>query len=459
MFFGLKSFASGEEQYNLQSKVRMASIFITEELRYAYSVQIIDSSNFAIPNEVTDELNYIYIKNNKLYHKNKDNNVAREIPMTTSDNVNINLIVNTTNTNGMINFKVIGTDGESTYDIVTDVSVLNLKSSIKKEGVSNSTSSYGVVYEKVDPDEVTSLRVVPNLIREDHDFPSDFRLTLIKEELIEFEEEYFSLGGAFKSMTIDEIEIDNNVVVLTIDGELDEIEKGFASITVKGTALKGGNDLTATIEVRSLRTEPPKANPLPGKVKKNQEIRLSSETIEAEIYFTMDGTDIDLAEPNHKYNPTLDINSRNVPVVEEDVTIKAMATKEGLGDSLIETFEYYIYPFIQSVSRVATANKFTITLTEEVIFDGSPLYNADGKPYYLNDSGFKVYYLQSIENKRYIDVEKVLLQDSYSIIIETKNIPGGSGEVFFIEYDQKSGYEIRSTSTNRLLEKTTISTH
>ncbi len=72
--FAMRSYNVGEARSNVQQNVRIASDYISRQLRYAFEVQILDSS-FAIPTTVDsdDDFNYIFInENNAIEHRHKD---------------------------------------------------------------------------------------------------------------------------------------------------------------------------------------------------------------------------------------------------------------------------------------------------------------------------------------------------------------------------------------------------
>ncbi|MTH53009.1 endonuclease [Bacillus mangrovi] len=74
------------------------------------------------------------------------------------------------------------------------------------------------------------------------------------------------------------------------------------------------------------------ADPDSGLVKAGTEVKLSSDTAGAEIYYTTDGSD-----------PSKNSNKYTEPVkIEKDTVIKAAAVKDGMKDSAISVFEYTI---------------------------------------------------------------------------------------------------------------------
>lgn len=69
-FFGAQAFKTGERQSNTQQAVRLAADFISNEIRYASSLDIIAIEN--VPNNfntTTDDYYYLYNKNNQIYYR------------------------------------------------------------------------------------------------------------------------------------------------------------------------------------------------------------------------------------------------------------------------------------------------------------------------------------------------------------------------------------------------------
>jgi prepilin-type N-terminal cleavage/methylation domain-containing protein len=64
-FFGVRTFAKGESQSQAQYDIRMASTFVTREVRNAVSFQLVP-----IPTTYASGFEYLYIKNNQLIHYN-----------------------------------------------------------------------------------------------------------------------------------------------------------------------------------------------------------------------------------------------------------------------------------------------------------------------------------------------------------------------------------------------------
>ena len=113
-----------------------------------------------------------------------------------------------------------------------------------------------------------------------------------------------------------------------------------------------------------------------GEVKMGTEIALSCATQDAEIHYTLDGTD-----------PTAESELYTTPIkIEDVVTIKAIAYKDG-EVSLIATAEYGILPYIESLTSLADAPdgaKFQMGTDLIVVYCyGAYNYIYDGTSYSL----------------------------------------------------------------------------
>ncbi|ATW26162.1 chitobiase/beta-hexosaminidase C-terminal domain-containing protein [Candidatus Formimonas warabiya] len=108
----------------------------------------------------------------------------------------------------------------------------------------------------------------------------------------------------------------------TFDGipELEETEESWSKT------------ITVTVSSDTPTVAAPTANPLPGVYSSHQSVRLSSATADAEIYYTVDGSEP--SDSSTLYYSPITVNS--------SMTIKAFAVKAGYQDSAVKTFSYTI---------------------------------------------------------------------------------------------------------------------
>lgn len=109
------------------------------------------------------------------------------------------------------------------------------------------------------------------------------------------------------------------------------------------------------------------ADPAQGAVPAGTEVILSTSTADASIYYT---TDIN-AEPDTQYTTPI--------VVNEPVTIKAVAKKEGMTDSDISTFEYTLLQIITAQEAKGKPN------TTKVRVKGIVTYSTQGRTIFMQD--------------------------------------------------------------------------
>ena len=105
---------------------------------------------------------------------------------------------------------------------------------------------------------------------------------------------------------------------------------------------------TPTPVVETVKT--PTFNPAAGEVEEGTVVTIASETEGATIYYTTDGT-----------TPTTASTKGNTVTVTEDVTIKAIAVKEGMNNSEVATAEYTVKVEVTPVVDVAD---LTLDFTE-----------------------------------------------------------------------------------------------
>lgn len=123
--FGERSFRVGSSQSIIQQNIRMASDFVSREVRYATNLRIYaDMASAGIPNPIPSdhEFNYIVIDGSVIKHLDKDGETI--IPQGLSDGVIFDLVFQRKSGN-ILYVKISGTDNVRSYDIETEVLLLN----------------------------------------------------------------------------------------------------------------------------------------------------------------------------------------------------------------------------------------------------------------------------------------------------------------------------------------------
>lgn len=141
-----------------------------------------------------------------------------------------------------------------------------------------------------------------------------------------------SLSSTIAAISTDTLQLDTNgQAELTVSGEL----PGTTMLTfgVVGTDVEGRTTVSVKEEAR-LVTLSPKASRVTGsQVYRGTQIRLSSETENAAIYYTLDGTEPQ--ETSLRYD-----DSEPIVITSDDVQIKAMAIGHDLPKSDVSVFDY-----------------------------------------------------------------------------------------------------------------------
>ena len=230
-------------------------------------------------------------------------------------------------------------------------------------------------------------------------------------------------------------------IYYTLDGSVPSAASGLKysqpiaiteDVTIRAIAVKEGmtDSETAVFEyyVQEGPVVPPSTNeqvakpsasiPSGSTVEKNTTVTLSSATAGATIYFTLDGSDPSAASGLKYLQPI---------VIPDDVTIRAIAVKEGMLDSDPAVFEYYV-SVITGIPVVKDPSQYRMFISPNPVRSGKPckvLFNIPDnalKDFYISvysTSGEKVY-----ENQRLIPVVEItgLRQGSY--IIRLSDIKG-----------------------------------
>lgn len=147
------------------------------------------------------------------------------------------------------------------------------------------------------------------------------------------------------------------------------------AVTIKAVAKKGNTYSDVATFTYTIKTDTPDdgkkvkspvADPAAGAVKKGTQVRLKSETQGAAIYYTTDKTD-PVAESKYLYNDETPI------IIEEPVTIKAFAVKDGLDNSDVVSFTYTVTD--ESPVDPEKPEIKTININECTITVPSAIYN------------------------------------------------------------------------------------
>jgi prepilin-type N-terminal cleavage/methylation domain-containing protein len=138
MFFGygLRAFDTGTERSIVNNNLRMAAEAITNEVRFAEAIAIIDASD--IPDPVGDDI-YLYI-NNAGRIERKDQDESRIIPHELDSDIILELGFEKQSSNVL---KVIITETNSNIALETEIQILNIAGSNSIENSSGNTIRIG----------------------------------------------------------------------------------------------------------------------------------------------------------------------------------------------------------------------------------------------------------------------------------------------------------------------------
>jgi len=141
-----------------------------------------------------------------------------------------------------------------------------------------------------------------------------------------------SVSSSIATVTQEAVLDTDGKAVLQVTGELSGSTVLYVSVD--------DTDIKAEINVRVAMPEPMEQLPMltasipsGSTVEKNTTVTLSSEITDAAIYYTLDGSSPSATSGSEFTQPI---------AITEDVTIKAMAVKEGMLNSEIALFEYYV---------------------------------------------------------------------------------------------------------------------
>lgn len=118
--FGARTFSFGQNQHDIQYEIRMASSFITNEIRNSTSFVLVETAA-----EGGDGFNYIFLKESKIIHRNElgvDTNK-------TSANISgmIVKLIKLDNKNNLVDLEINATKKTQNYSIETQIFLNNIK--------------------------------------------------------------------------------------------------------------------------------------------------------------------------------------------------------------------------------------------------------------------------------------------------------------------------------------------
>jgi prepilin-type N-terminal cleavage/methylation domain-containing protein len=121
-FFGSRTFSTGESQSNMQRDIRQSASFITSELRYATSIEMVGT-----PTPTSgDGYHYISIEGSRIKHTDTTGNVAYKTAAVLQELTPM-FTLKLENGRNIMHFKLIGTNGSQTYELETKVLLYNAK--------------------------------------------------------------------------------------------------------------------------------------------------------------------------------------------------------------------------------------------------------------------------------------------------------------------------------------------
>ncbi len=161
--------------------------------------------------------------------------------------------------------------------------------------------------------------------------------------------------------------------VVTANADLTETKTATITAKIKGTDYS--DSCLVTVNVADM-AKAPYATPEGGKVEKGTKVLLNTETIGADIYYTVDGTDPAL-DASGKTAGTTKLYSDAV-IVDKAMTIKAMAVCDGYKNSPVAEFKYEIF---QNWGDISAADQKALFAGDASKVPEGIWYLIDGKVY------------------------------------------------------------------------------
>lgn len=138
--FGNRTFSSGDTRYDIQTSLRSAVNYVTEQVRYSTDIEIINSGSVPDQSLVPQYINYLYYDNatNSIIHLNKY--FIKSIPVVNVSGTNTGSInFNSVSPYNTIDFNIYAKKKLQEYNINGNLELLNIKLGTAKKVIGTST--------------------------------------------------------------------------------------------------------------------------------------------------------------------------------------------------------------------------------------------------------------------------------------------------------------------------------
>ena len=125
--FGSGVFSKGVDQADVQQQIRMASLYINDDIRNSKAVELFN----ALPDPIDAGKNYIYVADNKIMHKMPNDPTAKEVLNLAEAGFtpNLDFGLNASNSE-ILTFEISGTVNDQDYSIESEIRPLNIDQEI-----------------------------------------------------------------------------------------------------------------------------------------------------------------------------------------------------------------------------------------------------------------------------------------------------------------------------------------
>lgn len=325
-FFSTLMFDKGSTQTALQYDIRTVADLISNEIRNSTDLEIINRNDIPTSqNVIPDTVEYIYLSNEGTIIRKNKHSVHEMLRLNDSE-----LSLNFTNSSdNLLKFDVTNPDNPS-YSLASEIHILNIAQGFEGKIISSQSNGNAIRYQIISPNTATlyaSPYHVPYGDYEDKQF-------IIRIQNAEFQnnisKQAISFGGILAELDYNVIKNNFTELELEVTGEFsgsDEVRSG--TITILGNALNGtnGEDLTVRIYTTKPTVRMPTTETSGNNILSDTPISLSSQTDDADIYYTLDGN-----------SPTTSSEQYTVPIIitgeiGTQKTLKAIGIKDHYEDS------------------------------------------------------------------------------------------------------------------------------
>lgn len=249
-FYGYRAFAAGDKQTSIQQQARLAANFISRDIRYATTIELL-SPSYTIPDAalIPENTHFIFISTeNSLEYRTKD--LSRIIFDTSVNDFELDSVNFVRKNNVTLEFTIQADwDNGNPYQVSSSIFAENL--AITNTSIQGA-SGVGIRYVRAPYVPPNNLQIQPALVTENSSFSQVFTLALQSGEFSDgIEVSHITLTGDFSGLNVSSVaKTPANTATVEITGNL-VLNSGIGILELDAAGWDGDSILSAKVGVLS----------------------------------------------------------------------------------------------------------------------------------------------------------------------------------------------------------------